>query len=306
MKTCATIGATLLYRDRGSALLSLFLLSSLIGGLKTSGWVVAFVLSAAGALVAAIHRVPARRWISGGIAVSSGAWLSSSIWNAYLAYRLPIADEVSVLPLGEWRLDLLGSFLVSVRADVLSHWPYYGLVSATCAVGFLSLIKRSLIASPTARLLLGFVSVAMSLHVASLVMTYVAVSFLDWEISRALSFQRYSAHVGFSVCVVGLVVLVLEALPYAAGFLRKTRPKRVVAWATAACGALIFRAGRSAVPELVCGAPGKRRKERPGFDRVEIDSGRSPCSSDRGLLESVRNPLRTMDRASIIPIVRYS
>jgi len=224
----------------GSALLSLFLLSSLIGGLKTSGWVVAFVLSAAGALVAVIHRVPARRWISGGIAISSGAWLSCSIWNAYLAYRLPIPDEVSVLPIGEWRFDLLGSFLMSVRADALGHWQYYGLVFATCVAGFLSLIKRSLIASPNARLLLGVVSVAMSLHVLSLVATYIGVSFLDWEISQALSFQRYSAHLGFSVCVVGIAVLVLEALPYAAGFLRRARAKYVVACATAACGALFF------------------------------------------------------------------
>jgi len=224
----------------GSTLLSLFLLGSLIGGLKANAWPIAFVLFAAGALVAVIHRVPARRWISSGIAVSSGAWLSLSIWNAYLAQRLPIPDELSVLPLGEWRLDLLRSFLYSLRDDLANHWQYYGLVAATCAVGFLSLLKRSLIASPTARLLLGFVSVAMSLHVASLFMTYVAVSFIDWEVSRALSFQRYSAQLGFSVCVVGLVTLVLEALPYAAGFLGRARPKQIVAWATVACGALFF------------------------------------------------------------------
>ncbi len=92
------------------------------------------------------------------------------------------------------------------------------------------------------------VSVAMLGHFAILLLAYLATGFPVPEILRAASLQRYSSHVGYAVCALGLVALVATLFPHAGRWFRRL-DMRVLGSATLGVYAATF-ALNIALPSL--------------------------------------------------------
>jgi len=222
-------------RDTARELALLFLLGALIGGVKHSGWALTFILSLSGAFVGIVRRVSWPRWLWPSVAAFAGTLLSQMLWSAYLAEYLPIEGQFSIRPLAEWRFDLWPGLLKGIGAD-LRVWPfYYGLVAATSLFGLAVLLRRSLIANERLAFMLGFVGVAMPIHFASLLVAYLGTGFNEMEILRAASLHRYSSHIGFAACVLGLVAV-------AAALIRRAPRTLALAGKWVAVGALALYA----------------------------------------------------------------
>ena len=192
-------------------LLTILLLGALISGIKHSGWQIAVVMAAAGALIGLSQKIPVRLWLPPAVAASGGALASWGLWKIYLVTQLPVADQFSVLPPGQWRYDLLGPLFTAVLADFAAFGRYYALLGVVIVAGLVSLWRRDPSAS-VPRLMLGFVALAMPMHFGSLMLAYLGTGFADWEIARAASLQRYSMHFGFAACATGLTVAAAWAL----------------------------------------------------------------------------------------------
>jgi hypothetical protein len=217
---------------------SLFALGVLTGGLKPSGWLLGLILAGAGIFVAMVQRVPAKKWLAPAIALAAGGLLALVLWKSYLAAHLPIPDQFSIQPLRAWRFDLAKELFRSMLLDFRAHWIYGLYVVATMTVGFLALVRRSIISNPTLRLMLCVSSVAMLLHVASLIAAYLGTGFEALEIRQAACFQRYSSQVGYSLCVAGLVTLSLKVLAIKPRRFIGLTMHEVAVYGTAACLAL--------------------------------------------------------------------
>lgn len=214
--------------ERKRDLLLLFLLGVLIGGVKHSGWALAFILSLAGVFTGIVRGVPWKRWLAPGVAVFSGTVLAHLLWSAYLSAHLAIPDQFGIQPLGQWRFDLVPALLSGMWADIKVELYYYLLVLATTGVGWIALFRRPFVANERFALLLSFVGVAMPIHFASLFVAYLGTGFNEMEIAKAASLHRYSSHIGFAVCIFGLILVALAALRYAARLnLRLTAPKAI-------------------------------------------------------------------------------
>ncbi len=194
------------HRGEKHSLFLLFALACLVSGLKPNAWLLAPILGTAVGFVGLVHRVPVRRWLPPAIAIVGGALLSAILWKLYLVQHLAIPDQFAVRRLTEWSFELWDELLTAMLQILKTHTLYSALVLATMGLGFASLIRRTLISNPTLRLMAGLVSVAMALHVASLFAAYLGGGFEDWMITTASSFPRYTTHVGYAVCVTGLVV----------------------------------------------------------------------------------------------------
>jgi hypothetical protein len=191
--------------DAKRELLLLFLLGALIGGIKHSGWALAFILSASGAFVGIVRRASWPRWFFPAVAVFSGTLFSQVLWSMYRAENLPLTGQFSIKPVSDWRFDLFPGLLQGIRADLNDEPFYYALIAVTTVVGLVALLRRSFIANERLAVLLAFVGVAMPLHFASLLVAYLGTGFNEMEILRAASLHRYSSHIGYAVCVFGLI-----------------------------------------------------------------------------------------------------
>lgn len=222
-----------------TALAPLFLLGCLIGALKQSAWPLAVIFATSAALVGTIERIPMRRWTPPTAALASGIALMSFLWSAYLATRLAVPDQFFIRPLHEWRFDLVHQLLWGLKKEFIAHWFYYTWVIATMALAVATLFRRSLIAHRDTRLLVGFTSLAMLLHVMSLVLAYLGTGFADWEVRTAASFQRYSAHVGYSVTIAGFLAVAPPGIQLARRAFRGNT-RRVALGGTAVLCVLVF------------------------------------------------------------------
>lgn len=202
---------------RGSArdLMLLLMLGVLIAGMKPSGWVLALVLSTAGVFVGVVHRAPFMRWLAPAAAVLSGSVLAQLLWQAYLSTHLPVEDQFTIQPLSEWRFDLIPQLLKGIVAELKSSAVYYAMLLLTVVAGLVSLVRARFIKNARLSLMLGFLAVALPIHITSVLAAYLGTGFGDVEIVRAASLHRYSTHVGFAACTLGLVTLAWAVLPYA-------------------------------------------------------------------------------------------
>jgi hypothetical protein len=223
-----------------SIAVTLFLLGALIGGLKPSAWLLCFMVSASCGLVAILLRIPVKRWFMPTLALASGGFAAVILWKIYLALHLPIADQFSIQPLHAWRFDLAEEMVRSIVRDFRTHWIYWPYAGLTVAVGLISLLRRATLSDPTTRLLVGVTSVAMLLHVASLLAAYLGTGFDVLEIRQAACFQRYSSQVGYALCVSGLVAFAQKGLAARAGRLPSLTTAQVTAWGVTACAVLFL------------------------------------------------------------------
>ena len=215
-------------RNRNRELLTILLLGALLSGIKHSGWQIAIVMAAAGALIGISQKIPVRLWLPPAVTASVGALASWALWKIYLVTQLAVADQFSVLPPGQWRYDLIGTLLAAVLADFAAFGRYYALLGVVIVAGLVSLWRRDPSAS-VPRLMLGFVALAMPMHFASLMLAYLGTGFADWEIARAASLQRYSMHFGFAACATGLTVAAAWALETAqSAFARPASARPIV------------------------------------------------------------------------------
>jgi hypothetical protein len=180
-----------------------------------------------------------RRWLMPALTVFVGTLFASILWKVYLKTHLPIADQFVIRPLAKWSFDLANELLFAMLKILQTRTTYSVLVLATMAVGLVSLVRRSFIANPTLRLLVGFVSVMMALHVATLFAAYLGSGFEDWMITTASSFPRYTSQVGYAVCVTGLFLLAVKCLPIAWSILSRLPTRAVAATCLLGC-ALVF------------------------------------------------------------------
>lgn len=221
-------------------LLSLFLLGCLIGGLKPNAWPLALILAVSAGFVGIVQRVPMPRWLWPALSVFAGTLFASILWKVYLKTQLPIADQFVIRPLPQWSFDLADELSMAMLKILKTHTTYSVLVLGTMTAGLFSLIRRSFIANPTLRLLVGFVSVMMALHVTTLFAAYLGGGFEDWSIKRASSFPRYTSQVGYAVCITGLVLLALKVLPIAWTVLSRLPAQAVAAICLLGCAAVFL------------------------------------------------------------------
>jgi hypothetical protein len=158
----------------------------------------------------------------------------------YLRAHLPIADQFVIRPLAKWSFDLSDDLFVAMLRILRSQTTYSFVVLTTMAVGLVSLVRRSFIANPTLRLLVGFVSVMMALHVATLFAAYLGSGFEDWMIKTASSFPRYTSQVGYAVCITGLTLLALQLLPVAWSVLSRLPTQAIAAICLVGCAAVFL------------------------------------------------------------------
>lgn len=248
----------------------LFLLGVLLSGVKHSGWTLALILSAAGALTSVVHNVPWRRWSVAALALFAGSMLAHVVWTFYLSSHLPVGDQFSIRPFSEWRFDLLTHLLNGALADVRSYLYYYVLILMTTIAGSITLLRHALLrrsqravpaagnsyavaVSNSARLsmALGFVALAMPAHLLSLFAAYLGTGFTEREIIRAASLHRYSTHVGFSMSVFGLTAILAIMLPLLRNRFSRMTPRRWLIGITAAY--VLLLAGKVALPSLQYG-----------------------------------------------------
>lgn len=223
--------------DDRADLISLFLLGVLMAGIKNSGWQLAVILAAAGALAAFLQGIALRRWLAPLVALVSGAVVAAALWNVYLSAQLPLPDQFSVRPLSAWHLDMAGQLAHAIRNDLFDHWQYYGLLIAAIVLGLWRAVRRTV---PPSRLelMLTFAALAAVAHLAFLLLAYVGGGFADWEIARAASLQRYSTQVGFAVCALALIAVAVYSIER---FPRAFQQRAVLA-AGAVCLACIYAA----------------------------------------------------------------
>jgi hypothetical protein len=221
-----------------STLFAFFMLGCLASGLKPNVWPLAGILVMSAGAVASINRIPLRRWLPPGVAIVCGTFFSAFLWNLYLGRHLPLPDQFSLRPLDRWSFELWDELLLAMLQILRTHTLYSALVLMTMGFGFASMIRRTLIANPMLRLMIGLVSIAMSLHVASLLAAYLGTGFEDWMITTASSFPRYTAQVGYAVCATGLLAAASILVPMLASRLASLSSRAVAAACLASCAAL--------------------------------------------------------------------
>ncbi len=202
-------------RELRSTLVALFLLGSLICNIKQGGWLIALILTTSGTLIGLLRRMPVSRWLPPALALFAGALLTTVLWEHYLSTRLPVTDQFRINPLSQWRFDLLPDLISGFLRDFAAYWRYYLGVLAVVAAGVGALFTRKRATPAPLTFMCMFAALAMLAHLASLFAAYLGTGFLDWEIKRAHSLQRYSMQIGYTACVVGLTFVAAKALEVA-------------------------------------------------------------------------------------------
>jgi hypothetical protein len=195
-------------------LVALFLMAALLAGVKNNGWMLALISAASFSAVGIRERLEIRRLAMSGLAVCTGAIVSSLLWSTYVAKTSFPKDQFSISPLAQWRFDLMDELAVAMLGDFKANYVYYGVVFAVVLCGLLFLLRPQVCPNRNVRVVMGFVSLAMLMHLAALFLAYLGGGFSDDEIVRAASLQRYSTHVGFSACAIGLTVFALGLSRY--------------------------------------------------------------------------------------------
>lgn len=249
---------------------TLFLFGVLLSGIKHSGWTLALILSAAGALTSIVHGVSWRRWSSAALALFTGSMLAHAVWSFYLSSYLAVGDQFSIRPFSEWRFDLLKDLLSGAFADVRSHFSYYLLILSTLIAGLIALLRLTLFHRKTGEspsvadnayammfgrtklsMMLVFVAFAMPAHLISLLAAYLGTGFTEREIVRAASLHRYSTHVGFAMSVLGLIAISAVVVSYLRVRFNQISSRR---WMMAAAAAyVLLLVGKIALPSLQYG-----------------------------------------------------
>ena len=157
-------------RDERTDWAVLFFLGALIGLIKHSGWQITLVLLGAGAVVCVCRGVPLRRAAKSALAIGLGTGVACAMWKYYLATELPIQERAGevLLPLAEWRYDLLGPLLRAALTDARQYWIYYGTLCAFLIIGIRTLSKSSSGEKSPLNLMLGIASVSLLAHLACL------------------------------------------------------------------------------------------------------------------------------------------
>jgi hypothetical protein len=109
--------------------------------------------------------------------------------------------------MSSWRLDLLPDLISAVLADFKLYWKYYVVAFASIASGIVLLMRRKQVNVSPLSLMIQFSALALLAHMTSLFLAYLGTGFVDWEIKRAASLQRYGTQVGFATCAFGLTAL---------------------------------------------------------------------------------------------------
>ncbi len=213
-------------RPLAGDLFLLFMLGVLISGVKPSGWVLTFVLSAAAVFVGVVRRRPLLRWLLPTLAVLAGSLIANTVWQIYLSNFLDVGDQFSIQPFAEWRFDLIPALWGGIVDDLRLRYIYYPMVFLTIAAGLVALVRPGFIRNEKLAFMVSFVAIAMPLHWASLLAAYLGTGFAEVEIQRAASLHRYSTHVGFAVCATGWLVLLAEILPRAHAALRRVSARQ--------------------------------------------------------------------------------
>jgi hypothetical protein len=182
-----------------SDLFYVFICGVLLNGIKQASWMISLILILACTAVALRNKDRFKSHLPVLAAFALGSALSVMLWSRYLQTSLPIVGHFSVMPFDKWRFDLLGDLAKSSVADVLNFRIYYFAIIALICVGAVSYFTPRLIKDDSDRRLLMVLSLAMLMHLGSLFLAYLGTGFLESEIRRAASLQRYSAHIGYSL-----------------------------------------------------------------------------------------------------------
>jgi hypothetical protein len=191
---------------------TLFALGVMVAALKPNGMVLILVVVLATMLVSIAGGLPLRRTVFALMGVAAGTLLTDSLWRLYLAAHLPVGDQLGLLPLGDWRLDLIDDFLVAWWEVIGDNLMFYALSFLAVVAGLRALLRRHGTALTPLALLLGIAGIAFLGHIASLLLAFVGIGFDDWAISSADSMQRYGGQVALASCTAGLLLVATRVI----------------------------------------------------------------------------------------------
>lgn len=243
---------------RGVSWIVLFMFGVLLSGLKDSSWILGAVLTLSVTLTAARFSIPLRR-LAPILLFLLGSIVGQSLWAHYLHVHLPIvpiAGRIVIHPLTEWRWDLVPALLHGVVADVRQFPGYYALLSTTVAAGVLTFFRPGLVRDRRLGFVLATIALAMMGHFVTVLSAYLGTGnfFSDAEISRAASLHRYSSHVGYATCVVGMLAIGSFVVRHVRPLLARTgRARNAIVFTIAAlvyAGSLVQNVARDAYFEV--------------------------------------------------------
>jgi hypothetical protein len=222
------------------SLFVLFTLGCLAAGLKPNAWLLAVVMAVSAGFVGIVHRIPFRRWAVPALAILGGTVFGTVLWKLYLRTHLDIPDQFSVQGLSTWRFDLAPALFLAMLRILETHTVYSTLVLASMAAGIWSFIRRSSFGNLTVRLAIGFITIAMALHLATLFAAYLGGGFDERSILTASSFPRYTSQAGYAVCSIGLLAFAFTAVPFFAPLLTRIPAKAMVTLCVLGCVGLFL------------------------------------------------------------------
>lgn len=236
---------------------------------KESGLIALGVIATSVVMVALRDRV-VRRGLGRLLTTLVPAALAGFAWQQYTAGWLP--SSFAILPLGQWRFDLLPDLARSAGAVVADHGVYYVLLVTVVVLGARGWWR----ASGRVDRFLALVALVVMGHLATVLLAYMGASFTEAEVARAASFHRYATQVG--LLVLAAAVLVLGRRAVARGRDRESAGNGTGGrWLVAVC-----------VAAMLAGAPYLHR-ERSEFETFFLQQGRMladrlPEGSSVGLL----------------------
>lgn len=241
--------------NRAGSWLTTAALALALVSVKESGLMMLGVIALALGIVA-VRDADARRCLGRSLGALLPAALAGFAWQQYTAEWLP--SSFSVLPLDEWRLDLLPSLARSAGAVVADHGLYYALLTVVVVLGARGWWR----ASGRADRLLALAALVVLGHLATVLLAYMGASFTEAEVAGAASLHRYSTQAG--LLALGAVTLVLgrRAASRASGQAGREDPPRG-RWVVGVC-----------VVALLAGSPYLHR-ERTDFENYFLDHGRA-------------------------------
>jgi hypothetical protein len=186
---------------------TLIALGVMVAALKPNGIVLILIVMIATLLVSIAAALPLRRTVVALMSLATGTLITDLLWRVYLADHLPVSDQLGLLPLEHWRLDLFDELLVAWWEVIGDNLMFYALSVLTVVAGMRALQRRRSKTLTPLALLLGIAGIAFLGHIASLLLAFVGIGFDDWAIRSADSMQRYGGQVALASCTASLLLL---------------------------------------------------------------------------------------------------
>lgn len=202
------------------------------------------------------------------LAALAPAALVAVAWQQYVSRWLPAS--FSLLPLSEWRFELLPDLLRSAGAEVTSHGHFYLMLAIVVALGarggWLNRDRFDRLAALAALVVLG--------HLGTVLLAYLGATFTEQEVARAASFHRYATQAG---------LLALGSLMLALG---RRAAERTASRTPARTRGRVLVVGCALA--MVAGAPHLHRERAPEvnhyLERARALSETLPAGATVGLL----------------------